>query len=70
MDLFCDANIIYAQRFLAAGIQTKLVVMPGSCHGFMMQRKSSLARRYVEDHLRALASALGVDLAPGSAEHA
>lgn len=68
MDLFRDENISYAQRLLAAGIQTELVVMPGACHGFMKQPKSSLARRYVDDHLRALASALGVDVAPGSTE--
>ena len=34
MDLSRDENIEYAQRLLAAGIDTELAVMAGACHGF------------------------------------
>jgi acetyl esterase/lipase len=59
LDLFRDENIAYAQRLLAAGIATELIVMPGACHGFQLLPGTSLGKSYVNDHLRALGKALG-----------
>ena len=60
LDLFRDENIEYAQRLLAAGVATELVVMPGACHAFQALPGTSLGKRYVADHLLALGKALGV----------
>ena len=58
MDLFRDENIEYAQRLLAAGIDTELVVMPGACHGFQLLPNTSFSKRYADTHLEALGRAL------------
>ena len=58
LDLFRDENIAYAQRLLAAGVDTELVVMPGACHGFQLLPNTSLGKRYVEAHIEALGRAL------------
>ena len=34
LDLFCEENITYAQRLIAAGVSTELHVLPGAYHGF------------------------------------
>ena len=60
LDLFRDENLAWAQRFLRAGIRTDLVVYPAACHGFQLLPGTALTRRYVDDHLRALAAGLGV----------
>jgi acetyl esterase/lipase len=60
LDLFRDENISYAQRLLAAGVDTELVVMPGACHGFQLLPNTSLGKRYVNTHLEALGRALKV----------
>ena len=60
LDLFRDENISYAQRLLAAGVDTELVVMPGACHGFQLLPNTSLSKRYVTTHLEALGRALKV----------
>ena len=59
LDLFRDENIAYAQRLLAAGIPTELIVMPGACHGFQMFPGSALGKEFRDDHRRALTRALG-----------
>jgi acetyl esterase/lipase len=61
LDLFRDENIAYAQRLLAAGIDTELVVMPGACHGFQLLPNTSFSKRYVAAHLEALGRALKSD---------
>ena len=58
LDLFRDENIEYAQRLLAAGIDTELVVMPGACHGFQLLPNTSFSKRYADTHLEALGRAL------------
>ena len=58
LDLFRDENIEYAQRLLAAGIDTELVVMSGACHGFHLMPNTSFSKRYVHTHLEALGRAL------------
>jgi len=60
LDLFRDENISYAQRLLAAGGDTELVVMPGACHGFQLLPNTSLGKRYVNTHIEALGRALKV----------
>jgi triacylglycerol lipase len=60
LDLFRDENIEYAQRLLAAGVPTELVVLPGACHAFQVLPGTFLGKRYVADHLLALGKALGV----------
>jgi triacylglycerol lipase len=61
LDLFRDENIAYAQRLLAAGIDTELVVIPGACHGFQLLPNTSFSTRYVAAHLEALGRALKSD---------
>ena len=60
MDLFRDENIEYAQRLMAAGIHTELVVYPGACHGFQNLPNTQIGERFVNDHREALARGLGV----------
>ena len=62
LDLFRDENISYAQRLLAAGIPTELVVYEGACHGFQLIPGTKLGGRYQRDHLQALARGLGVEI--------
>jgi acetyl esterase/lipase len=61
LDLFRDENIAYAQRLMAAGVATDLVLYAGACHGFQWATEAWHTRRYVRDHRIALARALGVD---------
>jgi len=58
LDLFRDENIAYAQRLMAAGIATELVVLPKACHAFQWVPDSPLSKRYIHDHLQALGKAL------------
>jgi len=60
LDLFRDENIDYARSLLAAGVKTELVVYEGACHGFQFIPNTQLLRRYIRDHLEALAKGLGV----------
>ena len=60
LDLFRDENIAYAQGLLAAGIPAELIVYEGACHGFQMVQGTELGRRYVRDHMDALARGLGI----------
>jgi len=58
LDLFRDENIDYAQRLMAAGIATELVVLPGACHAFQWVPDSPLTLRYIDSHLQALGEAV------------
>ncbi len=60
LDLFRDEDIAYAQRLLAAGVPTELIVYDGACHGFQMIPGTALGKRYARDHLTALAKGLGI----------
>ena len=60
LDLFRDENIDYARSLLAAGVKTELAVYEGACHGFQSIPNTQLLRRYIRDHLEALAKGLGV----------
>ncbi len=62
LDLFRDENIHYAQRLMASGVPTELVVYPGACHGFQGLPGTKLAERFVRDHMQALGTALGVEV--------
>lgn len=58
LDLFRDENLHYAQRLMAAGVRTDLVVYPGACHNFQKVPGARLAARYMRDHLDALGDGL------------
>ena len=58
LDLFRDENIDYAQRLLAAGIATELIIYPGACHGFQMAPGAGVTKQYLRDHAEALARGL------------
>ncbi len=47
LDLFVDENIEYAQRLLAAGVPTDLLVVAGAFHGFDgLAQQSAIAQRF------------------------
>jgi len=58
LDLFRDENIVYANRLMAAQVPTDLSVYAGACHAFQAVKDSELAKRYVVEHLTALARGL------------
>lgn len=58
LDLFRDENIVYANRLMAAQVPTDLSVYAGACHAFQTVKDSELAKRYVVEHLTALARGL------------
>lgn len=60
LDLFRDENIAYAQKLMAAGVATELVVLPGACHGFQQLPGTRLAKHYASSHLAALSAGLGL----------
>lgn len=60
LDLFRDEDIAYAQRLMAAGVPTDLIVYAGACHGFPRATGAWVTQRFVRDHRAALARALGV----------
>ncbi|MEM1264374.1 MAG: alpha/beta hydrolase [Pseudomonadota bacterium] len=60
LDLFVAENLAYANRLIAAGVPTEVVVVPGAYHAFdMIAANASATQRYVESWNRALAHALG-----------
>ena len=62
LDLFVDENIDYAQRLIADGVAAHLLVIPGAFHGFdLMGEGTSLARRFTDSKISALARAFGVE---------
>jgi acetyl esterase/lipase len=55
LDIFVDESIAYAQRLLAAGVATELVVVPGAIHGFdMLAREADVSRRFAATKISAL----------------
>ncbi len=60
LDLFRDENILYAQRLLAAGVPTELIVYPAACHGFQLMRDASVSKRFARDYFEALRRGLKV----------
>jgi acetyl esterase/lipase len=61
IDLFVDEDVDYAQRLLAAGVPTQLLVIPGAFHGFyIMLPQAPLSRQFYESMLAALARAFGM----------
>ncbi len=47
VDLFVNEDIDYAQRLLASGVPTELIVLPGGYHGFQVSNpKTVLAKRF------------------------
>ena len=60
LDLFRDENIAYANGLLAAGIGTEIICYEGACHGFQMIAGASVSKRYVRDHMEALARGLHI----------
>jgi len=59
-DLFHDEDVAYAQRLQQAGVECTLEVVPGAYHGFdAVERRTALARAFLDAQLRALAGGLG-----------
>jgi len=63
LDLFRDENFDYAQRLMAAGVQTELITYPGACHAFQMAKDAPLTVRFWRDYFEALARGLRVSTA-------
>jgi acetyl esterase/lipase len=58
IDLFVEEDIAFAQRLIAAGVPTELLVLPGAPHGFFgMAPEAAVSRRYQAAYLNALARA-------------
>ncbi len=60
LDLFRDENLAYAHNLMAAGVPVDIQVYAGACHGFQGVPGTKLGRRYIADHMAALARGLGV----------
>lgn len=61
LDLFLDENIDYAQRLIASGISTELVVYPRAIHGFdLFAPNAAISRRFIRDRLDALRRAFAL----------
>lgn len=60
LDLFREENVVYAQRLMAAGVSTELIIYPGAPHGFQLAIEAPLARRFDRDCTEALARGLGL----------
>ncbi len=59
IDLFVDEDIDYAQRLLAAGVPTELLVIPGAFHGFQrILPQAAISRQFSGALEAALARAL------------
>ena len=58
LDLFRGENIVFAERLMAAGVATELIVYPRTCHGFQLATEASVTRQFLRDHGEALARAL------------
>jgi acetyl esterase/lipase len=63
IDLFCDEDMCYAERLAAAGVPTKLSLVPGAFHGFdLIAGRTELARSFVATKMKALRRAFSGDL--------
>ena len=61
LDLFRDENLAYAGGLLAAGVSTEIICYEGACHGFQAIPGTTVGKRYVHDHMTALARGLGIE---------
>lgn len=60
LDLFAAENVDYAQRLIAAGVPTELLVSPGAYHGFNgFAPQAAVSRAFNESSLDALRRAIG-----------
>jgi acetyl esterase/lipase len=60
VDLFCDEDIAYARKLIAAGVHTELLVVPGAYHAFDgIAAGSTPAKLFTSEWRRALVGALG-----------
>jgi acetyl esterase/lipase len=65
LDLFADEVVEYARRLEAAGVDTRLHVVPGAVHAFeRIAPDAPLSREVTTRRLAALARDLGVEVAP------
>jgi acetyl esterase/lipase len=61
IDLFVEENIEYAQRLIAAGVSTELIVVPGGFHGFdIFAPESAASQTFERAKLAALKRGLGI----------
>jgi triacylglycerol lipase len=58
LDIFCDENLDYAKRLVAAGVPTELHLYPGAYHGYEIAFDAEVTRRSAADALHALRRAL------------
>ena len=58
IDLFVDEDIDYAKRLIAAGVSTRLNVVPGAFHGFDCLGDFKIARGFRDDLIASLRQAL------------
>lgn len=55
LDIFCDENLTYARRLMAAGVPTEFHIHPGAPHGFeIFAAHTDVARRAMNDRMRRL----------------
>jgi acetyl esterase/lipase len=61
IDLFCEEDIEYARRLVAAGVDTELLVVPGAYHGFdVVTRDARLTVQFRNAWQAALRRGLGL----------
>jgi len=60
LDLFREEDVAYAQRLMADGVVTELVVYPATCHGFQLVAEATISKRFYRDHLSAIARGLSI----------
>jgi acetyl esterase/lipase len=58
LDLFCEENIVYAQRLLTQGVPVELHVYPRAFHGFRNATNSRVAKQAAHDSVEALRRSL------------
>ena len=58
LDLFLDEDTAYAQRLVAAGVQTDFAVIDGAFHAFEMLPGAELSRQVRDGHFAAIRDAL------------
>jgi acetyl esterase/lipase len=55
LDIFCDEDLTYARRLVAAGVPTEFHLHAGAPHGFeMFAPQADLTRRATDDRMRCL----------------
>ncbi len=54
LDLFREENVEYAERLMADGVATELVIYPSVCHGWQLAKDAAVSKRYEVDYFNAL----------------